>query len=234
MTSNDLKQLIQETIKTYITEKAPPGAKAERMVKHLKKSLADSHPEWNEKKVKNVAYATAWKKHGKTNEAKEEKDTLKSKIPTGELSRLNPSMMKKDGGKLQLPPKGKSSVIPKPKIGESGLTSEDNGECGDGGYDESDEVRLIRGLELITKKLSGMHKGMRGKKSEKEEVDEGGPQYKVVSPNATDTAKKDKAKQIQYDPKVTENHKVQHRSATTIKDVSQNSKNLRNPKVPNI
>jgi hypothetical protein len=46
-----------------VDEKAPPGAKAERMVKHIKKSLSkDGHLS---NKDKAIAYATTWKAHNK-------------------------------------------------------------------------------------------------------------------------------------------------------------------------
>lgn len=44
-------------------EKAPPGAKAERMVKHIKKSYAKDGK--ITPKEKSIAYATAWKAHNK-------------------------------------------------------------------------------------------------------------------------------------------------------------------------
>jgi hypothetical protein len=46
-----------------IEEKAPPGAKAERMVKHIKKGYADDGK--LTKKEKGIAYATTWKQHNK-------------------------------------------------------------------------------------------------------------------------------------------------------------------------
>ena len=46
-----------------VKEKAPPGAKAERMVKHIKKGYADDGK--LTKKEKSIAYATAWKEHNK-------------------------------------------------------------------------------------------------------------------------------------------------------------------------
>ena len=46
-----------------VEEKAPPGAKAERMVKHIKKGYADDGK--LTKKEKGIAYATAWKQHNK-------------------------------------------------------------------------------------------------------------------------------------------------------------------------
>jgi hypothetical protein len=46
-----------------LNEKAPPGAKAERMVKHIKKGYAKDGK--LTKKEKGIAYATAWKQHNK-------------------------------------------------------------------------------------------------------------------------------------------------------------------------
>ena len=46
-----------------IQEKAPPGAKYERMVKHIKKRYSQ---DGLTDKEKAIAYATAWKKHGET------------------------------------------------------------------------------------------------------------------------------------------------------------------------
>ncbi len=46
-----------------IEEKAPPGAKAERMVKHIKKGYAKDGNLTD--KEKGIAYATAWKQHNK-------------------------------------------------------------------------------------------------------------------------------------------------------------------------
>jgi hypothetical protein len=49
-----------------ISEKAPPGDKAERMVKHIKQGYADDGKLTD--KEKSIAYATAWKHHNKKNE----------------------------------------------------------------------------------------------------------------------------------------------------------------------
>lgn len=46
-----------------VQEKAPPGAKAERMVKHIKKSYSKDGK--LSPKEKSIAYATAWKAHNK-------------------------------------------------------------------------------------------------------------------------------------------------------------------------
>jgi hypothetical protein len=49
--------------KGVVGEKAPPGAKAERMVKHIKKGYAKDGKVSD--KEKSIAYATAWKAHNK-------------------------------------------------------------------------------------------------------------------------------------------------------------------------
>lgn len=56
-----------------IQEVAPPGAKSERMVKHIKKAYSKDGE--LTKKEKSIAYATAWKQHNK--EVKEEKTNNK-------------------------------------------------------------------------------------------------------------------------------------------------------------
>lgn len=48
-----------------LDEKAPPGAKYERMVKHIKKGYEEGGVS---KKEKSIAYATAWKEKGKKEE----------------------------------------------------------------------------------------------------------------------------------------------------------------------
>ena len=64
---------VKEEIGTIeLDEKAPPGAKYERMVKHVKKGYSEGGVT---KKEKGIAYATAWKAKGKEMK-KEEKDYL--------------------------------------------------------------------------------------------------------------------------------------------------------------
>ena len=61
-----------------LDEVAPPGEKAERMVKHIKKGYADDGK--LTKKEKGIAYATAWKAHnkGQVEEGVEFGDTIKN------------------------------------------------------------------------------------------------------------------------------------------------------------
>ena len=74
-----------------VYEKAPPGAKAERMVKQVKQGYANDGK--LTKREKGIAYATAWKAHnkGQVEEGTEFKDTIKnsaaklSKAPKAKL-----------------------------------------------------------------------------------------------------------------------------------------------------
>jgi hypothetical protein len=61
-----------------LEEKAPPGAKAERMVKHIKKGYAKDGKLTNKEKA--IAYATTWAAHkkGQVEEATEFGDTIKN------------------------------------------------------------------------------------------------------------------------------------------------------------
>jgi hypothetical protein len=75
------------TFPESIEEKAPPGAKAERMVKHIKKGYADDGK--LTKKEKGIAYATAWKQHNKEkNESVETGDDM-TKLQEGEIQQAS-------------------------------------------------------------------------------------------------------------------------------------------------
>lgn len=70
-----------------IEEKAPPGAKAERMVKHIKKGYAKDGKLSD--KEKGIAYATAWKQHNKEkNESKESGEDM-TKLNEGEVQQAS-------------------------------------------------------------------------------------------------------------------------------------------------
>ena len=70
-----------------IEEKAPPGAKSERMVKHIKKGYADDGK--LTKKEKGIAYATAWKQHNKEkNESVNTGDTM-TRLQEGEVQQAS-------------------------------------------------------------------------------------------------------------------------------------------------
>jgi hypothetical protein len=65
-------------------EKAPPGAKAERMVKHIKKGYAKDGKLTD--KEKGIAYATAWKQHNKDkNESVDNPGEDMTKLQEGEV-----------------------------------------------------------------------------------------------------------------------------------------------------
>ena len=53
----------EHIVDNSLEEKAPPGAKAERMVKHIKKGYAKDGKLTD--KERSIAYATAWKQHNK-------------------------------------------------------------------------------------------------------------------------------------------------------------------------
>ena len=77
-----------------VTEVAPPGAKAERMVKHIKKGYAKDGN--LTKKEKGIAYATAWKakKAGQVEEGVEFKDAGKIKNSAPNMKKAKPAMVK--------------------------------------------------------------------------------------------------------------------------------------------
>jgi len=70
-----------------VVEKAPPGAKAERMVKHIKKGYAKDGELTD--KEKSIAYATAWKQHNKEkNESVETGDDM-TRLQEGEIQQAS-------------------------------------------------------------------------------------------------------------------------------------------------
>ena len=75
-----------------LDEVAPPGAKAERMVKHIKKGYAKDGK--LTKREKGIAYATAWKAHnrGQVEEGVEFKDTIANS--KAELKKAKPAKLK--------------------------------------------------------------------------------------------------------------------------------------------
>ena len=67
-----IKQVAREAIQQreyeqVLNEVSPSGKKSERIIQHVKKSLRDTHPDWNDDKIVSVAIATAWKHHNKEN-----------------------------------------------------------------------------------------------------------------------------------------------------------------------
>jgi hypothetical protein len=75
-----------------LDEVAPPGAKAERMVKHIKKGYSKDGN--LSKKEKGIAYATAWKakKAGNLDEGTEFGDTIKNSAP--DMKKAKPTKLK--------------------------------------------------------------------------------------------------------------------------------------------
>ena len=70
-----------------IEEKAPPGAKAERMVKHIKKGYAKDGKLTD--KEKSIAYATAWKQHNKEKNESTESGEDMTKLNEGEVQQAS-------------------------------------------------------------------------------------------------------------------------------------------------
>lgn len=83
-----------------------------------------------------------------------------------------------------------------------------------------------RNPELVKRTLQMMSKKL------KQDNQVGEASYKKVSPNETDTSEEDKARTIQTDPEVTENHKVQARSYVTVNDAPNDPNNTRDPENP--
>ena len=70
-----------------IEEKAPPGAKAERMVKHIKKGYAKDGKLTD--KEKGIAYATAWKQHNKEKNESTESGEDMTTLREGEVQQAS-------------------------------------------------------------------------------------------------------------------------------------------------
>lgn len=251
--TSELKNFIKAVVRESLEEKCggghlAGGEKGKRMFKHIKQGYKG---EKSAEDSERIAAATVNKNLKESDKKGQEKKPFqKSEIPKGQLSKFNPSIVKKsDDRKMKLP--------------EAGLTSE---EGSDHDYDEAEEVKLIKVMRHIADKLEKMH----GKKSVDEEKQEKkvkctacgkaftpsygeysrcqdclakqltaaekatGVQeaaYKVTSPNETDTAKENKPLTIQTDPKVNETaYKTQGPSLKTFKDSPQFPKAVNNPK----
>ncbi len=70
-----------------LEEKAPPTAKGERMVKHIKKGYADDGKLTD--KEKSIAYATAWKQHNKEKNESTETGEDMQKVTEGEIQQAS-------------------------------------------------------------------------------------------------------------------------------------------------
>ncbi len=72
---------------TEVSEKAPPGDKAERMVKHIKKGYAKDGKLSD--KERGIAYATAWKQHNKEKNESTESGEDMTKLQEGEIQQAS-------------------------------------------------------------------------------------------------------------------------------------------------
>jgi hypothetical protein len=76
-----------EDYESIQVEKAPPGAKAERMVKHIKKGYAKDGKLTD--KEKSIAYATAWKQHNKEKNESVDQGEDMTKLQEGEIQQAS-------------------------------------------------------------------------------------------------------------------------------------------------
>jgi hypothetical protein len=77
--------IVDESEEELTMEKAPPGAKAERMVKHIKQGYAKDGELTD--KERGIAYATAWKQHNK-NESIEQGEDMRN-LREGEIQQAS-------------------------------------------------------------------------------------------------------------------------------------------------
>jgi hypothetical protein len=77
--------IVDEAEEELTMEKAPPGAKAERMVKHIKQGYAKDGELTD--KERGIAYATAWKQHNK-NESIEQGEDMRN-LREGEIQQAS-------------------------------------------------------------------------------------------------------------------------------------------------
>lgn len=97
-------------------------------------------------------------------------------------------------------------------------------------YDETEEVELLKQLGQIVLKLLQMHRGedTTGGESDEDMPFKGVPEKDEAEPE-TSSEEEEEAEEF---PLKESNHKVQHRSHKTIKDVDQDPTNVRDPEVP--
>jgi hypothetical protein len=79
------EHIVDESEEELTMEKAPPGAKAERMVKHIKQGYAKDGELTD--KERGIAYATAWKQHNK-NESIEQGEDMRN-LREGEIQQAS-------------------------------------------------------------------------------------------------------------------------------------------------
>lgn len=112
------------------------------------------------------------------------------------------------------------------------LQQEDNGSeetnildvPGEHSYDEQEEIEILKQIAQLLLKLLYMHKEF--------EVSDSETESEPSSFSPEESGEKDTAEDSKEDELDESNHKVQSRSYKTVKDVSQNPKNIRDPKVP--
>jgi hypothetical protein len=78
---------LEQEAEESIEEKAPPGDKAERMVKHIKKGYAKDGKLTD--KEKSIAYATAWKQHNKEKNESTESGEDMTTLREGEVQQAS-------------------------------------------------------------------------------------------------------------------------------------------------
>jgi hypothetical protein len=140
--AEEKKEMKKEEFES-IEEKAPPGAKYERMVKHIKKGYSEDGEVT--KKEKGIAYATAWKAKNKA--TKEEYDVEEAEALWSEVAEKLEKLGEMDGAKFKV-------------IGEKmdPVGKEDGDIDNDGDKDKSDKYLSAR------RKKIGKIMAMKGKK----------------------------------------------------------------------
>jgi hypothetical protein len=129
-TKNGKDKCVKEEIGIIeLDEKAPPGEKYERMVKHIKKGYSKGGVS---DKEKSIAYATAWKEKNKA--TKEDYDVEKAETLWSEVAEKLEELGKMDGAKFK--------VIGEKKLDAVG--KEDKDIDNDGDHDKSDKYLLSR------------------------------------------------------------------------------------------
>ncbi len=224
MTKQDLQNLIVECLNEYVAEHSPQPAKDTSMT--LKKTeLKSLVNEIVRQCVKEAS--TQYKVQGKKSQLEEpgKRNKAREMQEDPEINEVAPP-----GGEDVVKAIKKSGTADNPwavawSMKNKGQIENENDEGGEehSQYDEGEEIRLIKGLALIVLKLLKMHQGMEGTENEPEsEEPVGEPEPKSEFP----------PKEKEDGEDLDENHKVQDRSFKTVKDLDNNPKNVRNPKVP--
>lgn len=85
--NTEVEEEIDQTEDELSNESAPPTAKGERMVKHIKKGYADDGKLTD--KEKSIAYATAWKQHNKEKNESIETGEDMTRLQEGEIQQAS-------------------------------------------------------------------------------------------------------------------------------------------------